>query len=354
MINKQLDYDLGFLSGGEYRNGRLSVSSDTESGACFVSRLFDSRSEGTEWGRFVVDARSNVGAGLQIAFYSSNKPTIVYRDRNVPIQELISNRKLSAEDKKEIFEPLLKKRFVGFKDVLLNGITGRYLFFIIDLYRQENDNTCGDMCLYFPKTSWIRYLPSVYNKSQQDADFTERFLGIFQSFYDDREREIRNSSELLYPATGERDMLEELAEWYDFPDVYLWPDDKLHELIRRAPHIMAKHGTIGGMKEYLSLYTGTVPEIREDDKNPNLVTIAVPEYYITNMREYSLLLRIIGHMLPAGMDVRITSLREHGEIRKAISIGVNSFLGGTEDDTFNSNSTRYPGIILENNGEAEK
>ena len=128
VINKQLDYDLGFLSGGEYRNGRLSVSSDTESGACFVARLYDSRSEETEWGRFVVDARSNVGAGLQIAFYSSNKPTIVYRDRNVPIQELISNRKLSAEDKKEIFEPLLKKCFVGFRDVLLNGITGRYLF----------------------------------------------------------------------------------------------------------------------------------------------------------------------------------------------------------------------------------
>ena len=143
-----------------------------------------------------------------------------------------------------------------------------------------------------------------------------------------------------------------LAEWYDFQDVYLWPDEKLNELVRRAPHLMAKHGTVGGMKEYLSLYTGTVPEIREDDKNPNLVTIAVPERYITNMREYSLLLRIIGHMLPAGMDVRVTSLRDQGEIRKAISIGVNSFLGGTEDDTYNS--TRYPGIILENNGEAEK
>ena len=352
VINKQLDYDLGFLSGGEYRNGRLSVSSDAESGACFVSRLFDSRSEGTEWGRFVVDARSDVGAGLQIAFYATETSTIVYRNRIVSIQELISDRKLSSEDKKEIFEPLLKKRFVGFKDVLLNGITGRYLFFIIDLYRQENDNTCGDMCLYFPKTSWIRYLPSVYSRNPKDADFTERFLGIFQSFYEDREREIRNSSELLYPVAGERAMLEELAEWYDLTDVYLWPDEKLNVLVRRAPHLMAKHGTIGGMIEYLSLYTGTEPEIKEDDKNPNLVTIAVPERYITNMREYSLLLRIIGHMLPAGMDVRVTSLRDQGEIRKAISIGVNSFLGGTEDDTYNS--TRYPGIILENDGEAEK
>ena len=352
VINKQLDYDLGFLSGGEYRNGRLSVFRKAENGACFISRLFDSRDEGTEWGRFVVDARRDAGAGLQIAFYTSERPEIAYRNRNVPIQELISDPTISAEKKKEIFSPLFKKRFVGSRDILLNGITGRYLFFIMDLYRQENDNTCGNMCLYFPKTSWIRYLPSVYSRNPQDADFTERFLGIFQSFYEDREREIRNSAELLFPDAGERAMLEELAEWYDFRDVYLWPDEKLCELIKRAPYLRAKYGTVGGMKEYLSLYTGTVPEIREDEKNPNLVIIAVPERYLTDVREYNLLLRIIGHMLPAGMDVRVTSLREKDGMIKSMSIGVNSFLGGPKSDK--SDSTRYPGIILDDDREAEK
>ncbi|MDO4803529.1 MAG: hypothetical protein Q4A32_01755 [Lachnospiraceae bacterium] len=352
VINKQLDYDLGFLSGGEYRDGRLFVSGDMDGAACFVSRLFDSRKEGCEWGRFVADARKDVGAGLQIAFYASETPIIQYRNRDVPIRELIQDKRISAEKKKEIFEPLFKKRFVGFRDVLLHGIRGRYLFFILDLYRQENENSCGDMCLFFPKTSWLKYLPSVYSRSPEEADFVERYLGIFQSFYEDREREIRNSAELLHPGTGGRAILEELGAWHDFPDLFLWPDDKLNELIRRAPRLRAKHGTAYGMKEYLKLYTGTEPEITEDDKNPNLVLIAVPERYLTDMREYRLLLRIIGHMLPAGMEVRVTPLAQSGRKQGAMSIGINSFLGGPY--SAESDSPQYPGIILEKEKEDEK
>ena len=62
VINKKLDYDRGFLSGGEFRDGRLFLKEDCRVKACFFSRLFDSREAGTEWGRFTADSPGNTGA----------------------------------------------------------------------------------------------------------------------------------------------------------------------------------------------------------------------------------------------------------------------------------------------------
>ncbi len=352
VVNKQLDYDRGFLSGGVYRNRRLSVSGDGENCARFVSRLFDSGTGETEWGRFTLDARSDAGAGLQIAFYTSESPMFLYRNRNVRIQELISDPRISADEKKTIFAPLFRKRFVGARDILLNGIRGRYLFFILDLYRQETENSCGDMCLYFPKTSWLQYLPAVYSRDPESADFTERFLGIFQSIYEDRERSIRNSAEMLNPLSCGRAMLEELGRWHDLTDIYLWPDEKLAELIRQAPSLHKKRGTIGGLKDYLRLYLGTEPLVREDEKDPSLVIVSAPERYLTDIREYRLLLQIIRHVLPVGMEARVTPLPDSGEQEAAVAIGVNSILGGAE--SADADGRLSPGIILEDSREAEK
>ena len=352
VVNKQHDYDCGCLYNGEYREGRLSVCGDGENSACFISRLYDSRTENTEWGRFLVDAGDNVGAGLQISFYTSESPEIVYHDKNILIQDLISDKKITVDEKKEAFESLFQKRFVGFKDILLYGIRGRYLFYLLELYQQENENTCGDMCIFFPKTSWLQYLPAVYRQDPKEADFSERFLGVFQSFFEDRQREIQNSAELLHPVSCGRNMLEELGKWHDISGIYLWPDGKLNELIRRAPYLRAKHGTVGGMKEYLTLYTGTVPEIREDENDTNQVTIAVPERYLTDIGEYRLLLRVITQMLPAGMEVQVIPQTQPGKTVKKVSIGVNSFIGDSESGALDR--TFAPGIVLGDDREAKE
>lgn len=351
-VNKQLDYDRGFLSGGVYQDGRLRVDGKGEARACFISRLFDSRTPGNEWGRFTLDTRADIGAGLQIGFYASDSDLLLVEGRRVPVQDVISDPKMSAKEKKKIFAPLLQKRFVGHNDMLLNGICGRFLFFILDLFWQETDNSCGDMCLYFPKTSWLKYLPSVYSRDPESADFTERFLGIFQSLYDDRQREIAGSAGLLNPVSCGRALLEELAAWHDLHDIYLWPDEKLKKLILRAPQLGAMQGTIMGLKEYLKLYTGTEPVILEDENDSKRVIISVPERYLTDMREYGLLLRIIGHMLPAGMSARVTPLRQEGKQEKPAAMGVNSVLGHAAGMA--SDKTSAGGLVLEGGREAEE
>ena len=72
VINKQMDYDRGYLRGGIFREGRLSFP-DGSSSLCFISRVFDSREEETEWGRAVLDAPENAGAALQLTVYASGQ-----------------------------------------------------------------------------------------------------------------------------------------------------------------------------------------------------------------------------------------------------------------------------------------
>lgn len=330
VINKKLDYDRGFLSGGEFRDGRLFLKEDCRVKACFFSRLFDSREAGTEWGRFTADSPGNTGAGFQISFYAADQPFVQCGERKRLIADLVRDPRVSDDDKREFLKPLLKKRFVGENDVLLNGVCGRYLLFVLDLYRQEHETSCGAMCLYFPKNSWIRYLPGVYSQDREGADFTERFLGIFQTLYEDREREIRGSASFLNPDSCGRELLEELAEWHNLKDIYLWPDDRLRTLIRRAPELSRMRGTVAGLREYLRLYTGEEPVIREDENEPSVFSVGVKENLLADAKEYRSLLRVISHMKPAGMEVRVVPLRQRMQMGADVYLGLNSAISGVE------------------------
>ena len=180
VINKQMDFDRGYLRGGVFREGRLGFP-DGSSSLCFISRVFDSREEETEWGRAVLDAPGNAGAALQLAVYASGQDWMMVGGRHRKLQDLIKDTEIPEDEKEKLFRPLLKKRFVGNSDVLLNGITGRYLFIMLTMFRQEAELSCGSICLYFPKRSWLDYLPAVYRMDAEGADFTERFTGRSRS-----------------------------------------------------------------------------------------------------------------------------------------------------------------------------
>ncbi len=331
VVNKQLDYQRGFLEGGEFRDGRLHIRQGERTGACFISRLFDSRESGTEWARFTVEGVPDAGAGLQLSFYTSETDWISVGGVRRSISELISDPGLTSLQKKAIFDPLFKKHFIGHDDVLLYGVQGRYLFFILNLFQRENGNSCGDMCLYFPKDTWLKYLPGVYRRSAESADFTERFLGIFQSMYEDRSREIRGSAAMLNPVSCSKGLLVELAQWMDIRDIYLWPEDKLRILIRSMPELSARRGTIGGLRSYLELYTGEEPVIREDSNDPCSFMVGVSQEYLDDPREYRALLRIIGHMKPAGMKVRLEAKSRRMQAESEVKIGINSRLIAPEE-----------------------
>lgn len=332
LINKKLDYERGVLDGLEYRNGRLHPAAGAAGTGVFFSRVFDSLERGTVWHRFTADCGRGSGAGLRVSFYSFESEELIINERRTIVSDLLRNRDLSSQEKKRLLEPWLKKRTVGKNDVLLHEVEGRYLVICIELSRHETDHSLGDMCVYFPKDTWLKFLPGVYSKDAKTADFTERFLSIFQSIYDDRDREIRGSAGLIHPAVVNRKLLEELAAWYDLKDLYLWTDDRLRELVCKAPELARKRGTAAGLKEYLRIYLGTEPEICEDPEDPYTFTVRVPEEYIDDPKEYRALGRVIGHMRPAGITARILPMKRTAQDSTHLRLGINSRLENKDAD----------------------
>ncbi len=326
VINKKLDYERGFLDGLEYRNRRLCLADDVTGTGVFFSRVFDSLESGMIWHRFTVDCRQGAGAGLRISFYSFEEEELLINEQKTTVSALIHDPQLSSNAKKRQLEPWLKKRVVGKGDMLLHEVEGRYLMVCIELSRREMDNSLGDMCLYFPEDTWLKFLPGVYSKDRAGADLTERFLSIFQSLYDDRDREIRESAGLIHPATVDRKLLEELAGWYDLEDIYLWTDDHLRKLVAKAPELARKRGTVAGLREYLRIYLGTDPEISEDAEHPYTFTVRVPERYIDDPKEYQALMRVIGHMRPAGITARVLPMKRTAQDSTNLRLGINSRL----------------------------
>ncbi len=332
MINKKLDYERGFLDGLEYRDGRLRLAGKGSGMGVFFSRVFDSIESGTVWHRFTVDCGQGSGAGLRISFYSFESEELLINDQRMPVSDLIRSRDISSSEKKRLLEPWLKKRASGKNDLLLHEAEGRYMLVCIELIRQETDNSLGDMCLYFPKDTWMKFLPGVYSRDRETADFTERFLSIFQSIYDDRDREIRGSAGLIHPAAVNRQLLEELAAWYDLKDLYLWTDERLKELVSKAPELARKRGTASGLREYLSIYLGSEPEICEDMDNPYMFRVLVPEEFIDDPKEYRALVRVIGQMKPAGITARILPIKRTAQDSTDLRLGINSRLENKDAD----------------------
>ena len=87
----------------------------------------------------------------------------------------------SLEEKLEFWSPISKKQTVGIQDVLLHEVVGRYLWIVLEMYPQGNEEmSISNITIYLPSRSWIEYLPAIYQKADLEEGFLERYLGIFK------------------------------------------------------------------------------------------------------------------------------------------------------------------------------
>lgn len=342
VINKELDYERGYLEQAEYADGALRLRPGAACGA-FFSRIFDAKEE-TTWHRFVLKGHGPGGASIAFTFYGTDSLELTAGGRRYRISELLKDTSRSVEEKKRLLHPLKKKQALFPKDILLNEVKGRYLFFLTELYSQGGEGPeIEEMTLFFPREDWLRFLPGLYRREKAGADFTSRFLGIFQSFYDDCDRQIGVSGRMLNPSDTAPRILQQIAEWFQLEDIYIWPKEKLRELLKRGPGLFQKTGTVQGMQEIVRLYTGEepilvecgglsgFPEAETYEKlygnNPYQFVLLIKEKYLSTVRDYQALMCVIRQMKPAHMEVKVIPLKQKLTLGTYSYLGINSELG---------------------------
>lgn len=344
VFNKSLDYKRGFSENCMITENGIQLSTQMVQGI-FFSRVLDSKESETIWHRMTYQTPEGKSQ-LHFFFYSGEKNSIIMGQELKDIEELIKDSTISVKEKKRIFSPYLRKESINEPDILLHDVKGRYFWFCVELHLgQEEIARLEAMFVYFPKKTWMNYLPSVYQKEEKSLAFLERFLGVFQSIYDDLDRKIETSANLFEPYTTQKDFLYFMAALIDFDNLYLWEEDRLRKFLVKSNEIYKKRGTRKGLLELTTLFLGEKPFIIEEwqtrpyRNNPekkellekfygsceNTVTILIKEEYLKG-RESDVVLNVIKESIPAHMKINLVALRELLLLGEYTYLGINSKL----------------------------
>ncbi len=322
LLNKKEDFVRGTGEGVDCSSGGITLGAEQKTGL-YRTRVFDSGERGMQWHRLLM--QGSFGAGTVTA--------AVY----------------AAETRGELLGMSAKRaQYRDPADVLLDGVTGRYLQLELSFVRKkEGDMTVDRVMICFPRRTWLSYLPEIYGEDEKSASFLGRYLGIFQSLYEDMTERIERIPERFTPDTRDEGVLRELADWLGIENRELWNTAQLRYLVKNAARLSGIRGTAAYVKELIRLATGKTAYIveychisaffdgGETEKRLKRLYASQPYEFAllfdgggqSEAQELGLVGRIVEMGKPAYMECRIVALTPYIFLDRHSYLGINSVLG---------------------------
>lgn len=212
-------------------NNLLCLQKGKHTGTC-CSKAMDSGIEDCRWHRIVIDAVLPARSSIKISFSTSN----------------------ASDQQEDWSSPVIFRE--NYRDALVQALPGQYIRLKIEFSGDGESNPALRLIkLYYPRLSYLRYLPTVYQKDSLNREFLERFLSVFESRMCDIEEIINHISMYFDPLVTHKDFLPWLAEWLSLK-LYESLGDKKREFITRAWEFYVSKGTLKGLQELASFLTG--------------------------------------------------------------------------------------------------
>ena len=205
--------------------------------AAWLERTFDSGVAETEWHR--------------VTMGFSNAPATQVRLRYAAADD---ERPVRAGDWSEV-DP------ANPHDALLTDAVGRYLHLRVELQGDRFASpTLHTLRAYFPRESYLRYLPGIYEEDPESRAFLERFLSVFESTFVGVEEELAHSTRYLDPDGVPPAFLDWLEEWLALDPDETWPESARRALLSAAPELFTARGTPNGLLALLGIYLDGVAD----------------------------------------------------------------------------------------------
>jgi phage tail-like protein len=142
----------------------------------------------------------------------------------------------------------------GVSDALVVQPPGRYLFVRVRLTGDGSSTpTVRRIRLDFPRSTSLEYLPPVYREDPNAEDFTERFLSRYDASVEQLDDHIRRFPALLDGAGVPDEVLPWLGALLDLALDPGWAAARRRALLRAAPGLFRKRGTVEGLRDVLRL-----------------------------------------------------------------------------------------------------
>ncbi|HEX8475973.1 MAG TPA: phage tail protein [Pyrinomonadaceae bacterium] len=241
----------------------------------YFSKSLDSADSATEWHKYVFDAELPSNTQIQVSYFAADDKQVYIGDddnrRKRDLDEFLDEAMSATDEQLEKVVGQLDKLewsspVVNAKDALILKSLGRYLWLRIELVGAEKSTpVVRRLRVDFPRTSYLRYLPAVYQEDERSRDFLERFLALFETFFGGLEREIDHVARYFDAAADATsgEYLRWLSSWLAVGVDKSWTEEKLRALVLRAPALYRKRGTREGLEEMIEIFTGERPLVIE-------------------------------------------------------------------------------------------
>lgn len=261
---------LFILDGKQRQIKTMEVAGSFTRDGVYISASLDSTAEGTRWHKLLIQAAVPEGTEFKISYLAADqkrftvrnggKVTAVIKD----LDEAIATRSRTLTGVMDLL-PWQALPASNPHDALIRGAHGRYLWLKIDLMGDQGHTPAiQGIQAYFAASSYLDYLPAIYREDTVSADFLERFLTLFQTFLLQSEGYIDRMTRCLDADSAAGDFLRWLGSWLGIEVSQYWTEDKVRQLVKKAPLLYKQRGTREGMLDLLEILTGTRPVIVEN------------------------------------------------------------------------------------------
>lgn len=403
-LNKKSDWEKGWAVNLEITDTGLAFGSDSEgekSGSgqkdfslitrgIYFSCSVDSAVKGTEWHKLVLEAEMPEDTEIKISYYASDESRFFLRDmsggegvyRN--IDEYIADDSLDVAEKLNCLNQLWagwldpdgSLPMINPSDALFFKAKGRYLWVRIEVSGNKKKHTVlRKLRLYYPRTSYLEYLPAVYQDEPTSKDFLERFLSIFGTILFEMEEKIDHVAQFFDIDCISGEYLKWLAGWMAIASDDCWEEEQLRKFMKSAPEIYKRRGTKAAIEEMVYLYTGSKPFIIEyfqlkHLKDEPVYKELLPQLYdmdhytfcvlveasaVPTVQKRMALQKILDEEKPAFTEAKLILLKPWIYLNMHTYLGVNTYLSGfTSMKLDPEKSVLYNNILVDETERDEK
>ena len=300
----------------------------------FYSKTLDNGNPESFWHRVALSGRIPSKSSVQVCYFTSDNSSLK------AAYDGVLREPGSVEEKKIKLEKLLGKSWIGREtftgsdapeneltgsllpgaeaiaepDLLLNPNKGRFLWLKLTLITFDRDTrpSIQSARIYYPRLSYLRYLPPAYREDLVSAAFLERFLSLFETVFEGLDQKIDQLFHYFDSSLAPKEFLLWLGSWINL----LLDDDiqeeQVRQFIRRAPSLYGRKGTPEALVEFLEIYTGRPVSLTEYLRGLNPLVLGGPDFKVGQ-----------GTFLlgagPSGMRLGDTTIVGHAALRDRVS-----------------------------------
>ncbi|HTX91831.1 MAG TPA: phage tail protein [Anaerolineales bacterium] len=264
-----------------------------ESDGTYISLPLDSQLYRCQWHRIILHGALPSGCQVQVCTYTAEAALSEAELTGLPAEQWQTRQVARGMDD-------------GRWDCLVRSGAGRYLWLKLVLHGNGMITpSLSSVEIEFPRLGLRRYLPAVFGEEPVSADFTDRFLSLYDTTLGGIESELdtlaRYFDPLSAPADGpDRDFLSWLGMWIGVSLDRRWPEARRREFLKKSGELFALRGTSLGLWRQLLVYLGMQPgqvccpgEVEEPSRktcSPENLNCARPEKPVCNWEPPKLIL----------------------------------------------------------------